>query len=77
MIPGQNRFLDQFVKMRQGLSAAATASAPVVKRGATVSTVKGPMPSREMDLAMMCETKPKPKVVKEYFMRRVEELQEE
>ena len=75
MMPGQNQFLDQFMKMRRNIASAqaAQATAAAVK---PANTMKGPMPTREMDLSMLCETKPKPKVVREYFARRVEELRE-
>jgi hypothetical protein len=72
MMPGQNQFLDQFMKMRRNIASAQTAAVPVKP----ANTIKGPMPTREMDLGMLCETKPKAKVVREYFERRVEELRE-
>lgn len=73
MMPGQNQFLDQFMKMRKGITAAKAAVEPTRP---AANTMKGPMPTREMDLGMLCETKPKAKVVREYFEKRVEELRE-
>lgn len=70
-----NRFLEQFVKMRAGLNkdnapivGSARTGAPAVGRG---------LPTRELDLNMLIETKPKVKVVKEYFEKRVAELTSE
>jgi len=70
-----NRFLEQFVRMRAGLNkgdapivGSARTGAPVVGRG---------LPTRELTLEVLCETKPKPKVVKEYFEKRVKELTSE
>ena len=73
MMPGQNQFLEQFMKMRRNIASAQAAQAAPAK---APNTTKGPMPTREMDLSMLCETKPKPKVVREYFARRVEELRD-
>ena len=68
-----NKFLESFVRMRAGLNkanasvvtSATTRAAPAPPRG---------LPTREVTLEVLCETKPKPKVVKEFFEKRVAEL---
>ena len=76
IVPGQNPFLDQFLKRRKEVAAKAAivteAAAPAKKlTGASSITA---LPTHDMDLATICESKPKQKVVREYFQQRVEEL---
>ena len=67
-----NKFLESFVRMRAGLNKA---NASVVTSATTRATPVGRgLPTREVTLEVLCETKPKPKVVKEFFEKRVAEL---
>jgi len=60
-----NRFLEQFVKMRQGLGSSNGQVQPIRGQG---------LPTKEITLEVLCESKPKDKVVKQYFQKRVDEL---
>ena len=60
-----NRFLEQFVKMRQGLGSSNGQVQPIRGQG---------LPTKELTLEVLCESKPKDKIVKQYFQKRVDEL---
>jgi hypothetical protein len=73
---GQNQFLAQFMKQRSAIAAKATAMPATATKATSKGGVPsiGGLPTKEMNLATICESKPKPKVVREYFAKRVEEL---
>jgi len=75
MMPGQNPFLDQFLKHRKQLAVkSAMETAP--KAGGKPVQGLNTLPAHSMDLATICSSKPKPKVVREYFEQRISELAE-
>ena len=74
IVSGMNPVVDRFLKQRKEMAvkAAAMVAPPTTTKAKSNSLTA--LPTKEMDLATICESKPKPKIVREYFTRRVEEL---
>jgi len=51
--------------MRQGLGSSNGQVQPIRGQG---------LPTKELTLEVLCESKPKDKIVKQYFQKRVDEL---
>jgi hypothetical protein len=67
-----NPFLENFIKMRQGLSDSKPA--PPSSRG--VGAGSRALPSPDLNVKKIVLEKPDVKVVKEYFRKRIAELEE-
>lgn len=76
MMPGQNPFVEQFLKRRKEMAMKAAVEPPTTTKSGKKSLKPslGALPEHEMDLATICSSKPKPKVVREYLEKRVGEL---
>lgn len=68
-----NQFLRDFIKMRQNL---VTTSAPVTKKSSK-DLRSLPDTDNAVSLKSLIDDKPSDKVVKEYFKRRISELETE